>query len=359
LAEDLEDEEWRRVCRVELDNLRTAIDWTLTQRHDTVRGIALLADLEWPEILTTPQEALRWYERAACASDASADAIAHSRILRHCVLLEWLTGTDPAQRLATAQRAVEIAREANDPNEIARALANLGACYRSAGDFDRAEAAFVEAYANPQSLTRLTKNSVLRLWAVTDLQRGNIEPARQRFLEVVRSERLGSESHASALLNLGELQYATGDVEAARDAARRARETYASLESSYLVLVSANLGAYAMAADDLPEAREHLREALELLRGAGSAWVTTVLEHHALLAALHDRHEPAATLYGFTDAQYRARGEVRQHTEQRGFERLIVLLRDAYNAEELERLTNAGAELSEEEALDAAATIYE
>jgi tetratricopeptide (TPR) repeat protein len=205
----------------------------------------------------------------------------------------------------------------------------------------------------------LTANAVLRLWAVTDLQRGDVESARHRFLEVARSERAGSEAHASALLNLGELEYATGNVEAARDAARRARETYASLDSAYLIIVLGNLGAYAMAAGDLQEAVEHLRDALTLVRRTGQGWLTTVLEHHALLAALHERHERAATLFGFTDAQYRKRGEVRQHTERTGYDRLVALLARAFESGELERLTGAGAALTEEEALAAAAAIYE
>ena len=359
LVDALEDEQWRRFCGMELDNIRAAIDWTLMNRHDPGVGIALLSQLESPETLTTPQEALRWYERAAAEVETMPDATAHARILRHCVLLQWLVGRPLAERRASAERAVEIAKASNDANESARALANLGGCYRSAGNFGEAEAAFVEAYASPERLSRLTVNAVLRIWAVTDLQRGNVELARQRFSEVVRSERPGSEAHASALLNLGELEYAAGNVAEARDAARRARETYTSLGSAYLVLVLSNLGAYALAADDLEDARTHLREALKMLRRSGQGWLSTVLDHHALLAALQRACETAATLLGFTDASYRARGEVRQHTEERGHERLVKLLAEAYEAVELERLLNAGASLTAEKAINVAATIYE
>jgi predicted ATPase/class 3 adenylate cyclase/Flp pilus assembly protein TadD len=358
LVDALEDEQWRRLCALELDNIRAAIDWALFNRHDPAAGVALLAQLEWPEILTTPQEALRWYERAAAEIEAMPDAVAHARILRHCVVLAWLVGRAPAERHSTAERAVDIARTANDPEELARALANLGASYRSGGHFGEAEAAFVEAYASPERLSRLTANVVLRLWAVTDLQRGNVELARQRFLEVARNERPGSETHASALLNLGELEYAAGNVEAARDAARRARETYATMGSTYLVLVLSNLAAYAMAADDLEDARELLRETLEVQRRSGQGWLTTVLENHALLAALQRDSEPAATLLGFTEASYRTRGEVRQYTEQRGYERLVRLLAETFQAGELDQKAHAGARLTEEEALDLAATIY-
>jgi Flp pilus assembly protein TadD len=315
----------------------------------------LLANLEWPEILTTPQEALRWYERAAQESDAMPTALAHARILRHAVVLAWLVGSPLADRIEAAQRAVEVAKQSGDADEIARTLTNLAACYHYAGD-NTAEAALADAYREPERLSRVTRNAVLRTWAVIDVHRGDMEPARERFLKVASSERPGSEGHASALLNLGELEFAVGNVEAAREAARRARETYAPLGSAYLVLVIANLAAYALAANDLEDARTWLREALEMRIGSGR-WLINVLDHHALLAALQGDHERAAALLGFTDAHYRARGEVRQRTESRGHERVTGVLAEVYEPAELERATSAGASLSVEQAVVIAATI--
>ncbi|HMF27284.1 MAG TPA: adenylate/guanylate cyclase domain-containing protein [Candidatus Cybelea sp.] len=355
LVDELEDERWKLRAVPELDNIRTALDWTLTERHDPRTGITLLANLEWPEILTTPQEALRWYERAAQETDVMPSELSHARILRHAVVLAWLVGRPLADRMATAQRAVEVAKRTDDADEIARALTNLAACYYFAGD-NEAESAFAQAYREPERLARVTRNAVLRTWAVIDVHRGNMEPARQRFLEVARSERPGSEAHASALLNLGELEFVLGSVEPAREAARRARETYAALGSAYLALVVSNLAAYALAADDLEDARRWLREALEM-RDRSGRWLLNVLDHHALLAALQGNSEHAATLLGFTDALYRSRGEVREPTELRGHQRLAVLLEQAYETPDLERATAAGASLSLEQAVVIAATI--
>ena len=68
--------------------------------------------------------------------------LVHARLLRHCVMLEWLTGRPIRAREKIALRAVETARRAGDPNEIARAFGNLGATYGAAGRFDEAERAF-------------------------------------------------------------------------------------------------------------------------------------------------------------------------------------------------------------------------
>lgn len=359
LVDELEDEAWRHAAGDELDNIRAAVDYTIFQRHDTETGLRLLGDLQWPEMITTPQEAFHWFESAVALADAMPNDLVHSRLLRHCMFLEWLVGRPTAQLERTALQAVDIARRSGDADEIARALANLGACYRATARFDEAERMFIEAYSKPELLSRITANTVLRLWAVTDLQRGDVERARLRFSQVVSLERPASEAHASALLNLAELEFAIGNLQAARESARQARETYARLNSVYLVLVLSNLAAYALAADDLDDARIHLREALPLQQKFGSGWLGHVIEQHALLAALLGDFARAAKLAGFTDAQYERIGEVRQHTERLGSERLRRLLAGIYAEEELMNHMGAGARLPEEQALAEAAAILD
>ena len=359
LVDALEDAEWSRLLSAEIDNLRAAIEWTIFQGNGRDVGLSLLADMEWPELITNGREALRWYEYAAELVDAMPDSFVYARILRHYAVLEHQAGRPVTACERTALRAVEVARATSDANEIARALATLSACYRSAGRFDEAERNLREAYESPESLSRITANTVLRVWAVTDLQRGEIDLARRRFSEVVRLERPGSEAHASALLNLGELEFATGHVERARAAAQQAEATYARLNSVYLVLLSSNLAAYAMAAGDIEAARDHLRDALDSHGKSHSGWLHMALENHALLAALLLDHERAAALVGFTEAQYGSRGEVRQYTERYGYERLMALLREVYSAHELACRMNEGACLTEEQALAHAAAIHE
>jgi predicted ATPase/class 3 adenylate cyclase len=358
LVPDLEDAKWQRLLATELDNVRAAIDWAIFQEHDPQAGLKLLADLEWPELIVTPHEALRWYEAAVAAESAMPNDLVYARVLRHCVILGWLTGRATAQREQLALRAVEVARRSGDLDEIARALGNLGAIYAIAGRFEETEQRFVEAYASPERLSRLAANAVLRMWAVSNLQSGDLERARRRFSEVARLERPGSEAHASALLNLGELEYAAGDVEAARHAARQAKESYASLNSVYTALVLSNLAAYAMEAGDLDEARVSLREALELQQVAGDGSLAHLTQHHALLGVLLGDCDRALSLAGFSEALYRASGEARQYTERRGHERLLQQLAALRAPEEVVRGMELGARLSKKEALACAAAIY-
>ena len=235
LALALEDAEWQRSLAPEIDNLRAAIAWSVFEGSAPEIGLPLLADLEWPELLTTPNEALRWYESALERVAAMPDPLVHARLLRHRVMLEWLAGRPLAERQHTALRAVDVARLQRSRRNRSRAGEPRGHLpFRWAVRRSRPGAR--EAFERPERLSPITPNAVLRVWAVTDLQRGDVELARRRFSEVARLERAGSDAHASALLNLGELEFAAGNTNAAREAAW-AKETYARLNSVYLVLV--------------------------------------------------------------------------------------------------------------------------
>ncbi len=355
LVESLEDGRWQNAIVPEIDNVRAAMDWAVFRNNDVPAGKRLLARLEWPELLTTPHEAIAWFD-AAAASDAEVDATTNARVLRHRVRLEWLVGRPIAERERSGREALAAASASADPNEIAYALASIASIHRDAGRFDEAERLFSEASDMPEALSPVVTNAILRNWAISNLQRGNLELARQRFTEVAKRERPGSEAHASALLNIGELEFAAGNLEAAREAARRARETFVHLNAAPAGLAICNLAAYAMALDELDEARALLQEALQGLRQSGTRWMITALEHHAVLAGLTGDHERAALLLGFTDKHY-GTGDTRQTTERHGYERLIGLLSNAYGERELADKMAAGAWLSDEQALEHAAAI--
>ncbi len=351
LLEHLEDVQWQNVLRPERDNLRTVFERSLFHGEDIVDGLNALADVEWPELITTPQEAIRWFDAGRKVVDTLDNGIAKARILRHCVRLEWFVGRPNAQVERSALACVEVARLCGDASELSHALSNLASAYRDAARFDEAEVLYEEAFKAPESLSPIARNAVLRNWAICDLQRGDLELARRRFTDVARFERPQSEAHASALVNLAELEFAAGNFDSANVAAKQARAIFDTLRAAPLALVVCNLAAYAMELGRVDEARSHLREALDLLKKSGARWITTALEHHALLAALLGDHKRAAALSGYTDAYYGVHGKSRQRTERHGYERLQGMLQTALPREELERLLSDGAHMSDVQAL--------
>jgi predicted ATPase/class 3 adenylate cyclase len=357
LVEALEDVKWQQMLSPETDNLRALLDWTIFGGHDATVGMTALSYLESPELITTPQEAVRWFDAAIDLVHTLDDAFARARIWRHYLRLQWLTGRPNAQVEKATNAAIAAARASGDPSEIAHALSNLANTYRDTDRFEEAERWYEQAFEKPEVLTAITRNSILRNWAISSLQCGKLEVARQRFTDVARLERPGSEAHASALINLGELEFAVGNIDAARDTAKQAKKIFEELDAAPLALVLCNLAAYAMAADQLDEARDFLRDALDMLKKSGARWGITAIEHCALLAELLSDHERAAKLVGFTGAQYATQGTTRQQTEKYGYERLKRLLGSAYDAHELNLHMTEGARLTEEQALALAAAI--
>ncbi|MEO6913993.1 MAG: adenylate/guanylate cyclase domain-containing protein, partial [Candidatus Baltobacteraceae bacterium] len=132
LVEALEDVQWQQTLAPEIDNLRALLDWTLSSGGDAAAGLNVLANLEWPELITTPQEAIRWFDAALEFIQNVGDPIAKARILRHCARLEWLTGRSNAQIEKTAIAAIAAARACGDPSEVAHGLSSLASCYRDA-----------------------------------------------------------------------------------------------------------------------------------------------------------------------------------------------------------------------------------
>ncbi len=355
----LEDVRWKNALAPELDNLRAALEWALFRMNAPAVALALLSGLEWPELVTLPQEAIRWFDAAERVADAAPDALTKARVKRHRVRLEWIVGRPNSEAETSAVATLEAARRSEDPDEIAQGLSNLAACYRDGGQLAKAEGLFAEAFQSPEALSTLARNHVLRNWAITNLQADDVELARQRFTEVARSERPGSEMHASALLNLGELEFAVGNFESAEAAAKRAKEIFDEINTAPLALVVCNLAAYAIALDHLDEARALLRQAMDLLKRSSARWIVDAIEHHALLAALLGDRERAAALMGFADAQRAAAGSTRQRTERHGYERLQAVLAAACDAQELAANVAAGSRLTIEQAMEHAAAIHQ
>ncbi|MDQ2993256.1 MAG: GAF domain-containing protein, partial [Candidatus Eremiobacteraeota bacterium] len=161
LVASLEDVRWLQALGPEIDNIRTALDWAIFLGNDAEAGLGLLAQIEWPELVTTPLEAVGWFDAAAKDVGDAGDAATKAGVLRSHARLEWLVGRPTAQRERTATAALDAARKSTDPSEIARALAALGSCYRDAGRFADAEPLFVEAYGTPDELSAIALNEVL------------------------------------------------------------------------------------------------------------------------------------------------------------------------------------------------------
>jgi hypothetical protein len=162
--------------------------------------------------------------------------------------------------------------------------------------------------------------------------------------------------HAQALANLGELEFALGNVERATELATQSRELFERLgDADHAANVLLNLTAYALAVDRFAAAETYARRTLAEVGGLQQPFsVAAAVEHLAVIAGMSGEAERAAQLLGFSDARLRSLKLVRQPTERAGYDRLCALLSARFDAPELARRLAEGAALTEARAIELA-----
>jgi tetratricopeptide (TPR) repeat protein len=179
------------------------------------------------------------------------------------------------------------------------------------------------------------------------------------------------EQVASALVNKGERLGQLGRHEDALNACddvithfKAASEPALREQVAFAV---ANMAASLVVLGRYDEARAHAREALALARKLQLDNLTAVtLQHLAAVAALRpqgkaertfEEHARAVRIMGFVDARVAVLGVARWYTEQQEYDRVLAVLRGAVGAAELADLMVAGAEMTEDQAIEEALII--
>ena len=347
-------DEWFPALAPELDNLRAALTWTITERNDLAIGAAAVASsFQLFDKLSLFEEGLKWL--FACEADASLPVEIKGR-------LQYATGflCNNSGRLRRAleadTRAVELLRQTDDRTMLARALMAWAGTNSQLGLVEAARRVGSEGLELARAIDNplLTANA-LRNYAAA-LPSAEIGEARMLFgqcTEILRG--LGRhEMLAYALVWWGEAEAAAGSYERAIALARESCELGTA---TTLLVCQHNIAAYALSMGDLdqglPAAREALAGAATHQLPAMTAYGVLLI---ALLAAASDV-ELAARLAGYgqarlaqIDAQYAA-------TESVPLDMLMSRLHEALDEPVLARLLSEGAGWSEDTALAAARTV--
>ncbi|OBF79490.1 transcriptional regulator [Mycobacterium sp. 852002-51163_SCH5372311] len=146
-------------AEIEMDNLRNALGWNLENR-DTERALALASSLQ-PVWLSRGRilEGQAWFHTILADFDQPVDVApaVYARALCDESILNAFVGA----RMSRAQRAVEIARELDDPALLARTLSACG--FIAGTQYD--EKAAAEYYAEAAELARASDD----LWRLSQI----------------------------------------------------------------------------------------------------------------------------------------------------------------------------------------------
>ena len=348
----LSEAKWGASYLPELDNVRAALEWALGTGGDAAIGVAL-AGASWRlwSTLSLLEEGRRRLEAAAGKIDGRTPLPDRARLW---LALGTLRGVSlPVDAAAALELSVELYRQLDDRVGLGTALVELGRMQVFMGRFEPAARMFAEAFP---LLERAGRPGKLAFYfesaGFLAMLTGNFTDARANFERALSLYReIKSESQVLAvLLNLADMTWALGDLDAAlagfREAVVLMRQPHFTKKDMLGVCLT-NLAGVHTERGELPEALAAAREGLPLRRELDRL---STLDHLALRAALAGKVANAARVAGYTDLAFTARQSPRQPNEARARSRLDALMAEKLSPGELARLLAEGATLSEDDA---------
>lgn len=342
---------WLPPVYVEIDNLRSALDWALAEKHDAEIGgvLAGAARALWREV-GMQSEGKRYIESALVMENEVSPPTAALLwfALSDCASPMWVKMRD------AASRARELYRDLGDSVGAMRAqvahgeaLTRLRLPEEAVGELTEALEFFTAAgeqrWAN-LALSSLGRNA---MWS------GDVELARERTAQVFAAARSQGDDRLSSVSrnNLAEQEFAMGNTERAIELVRESLDDLRNTrDASSLGYALVNLSAYLISVHEWDEARA---TALEALRRAidmqSPNLVACGIQHLAAIAAFRGEHERATLLLGCTNAKFDA--IFREATEQREYDETIAVLRAALGEVRMSALLQRGATMQQEQAI--------
>jgi predicted ATPase/Flp pilus assembly protein TadD len=350
---------WLAREEIEIDNYRSALEWSLTGGRDVPLGAAIAGPLErlWTQA-GLMVEGRYWIGLAQQGLDESTHPIEAARLW---LALAALSHAKPKHDYA--KRAIALFESQSDHHGSAWAFFYLAFALFQMGRLEEAEREYERAMA--VMLERADRRGIaacLSLRALIYRSPGHdVAESRDLFSQAIEIHKsLGDEIGTATILgNLAEIEFLAGDIERALTLVREALEiTVRGKDALMLAIDHTNLAAYSIAAGDLEAARVAAREGLKwALQGQHTLGIAIVLQHFALIGALSNEVNDAARLVGYVDARFRALAYEREYTEKWCLKKLTGALRERLTEPEIDRFAAEGAAWPEDRAVELALSV--
>jgi predicted ATPase len=208
---------WYRLLRVEQDNLRSVVEWSVESGH-AESALRLMGALTWS-----------WWSHGSVHEglDLALKALTlpageferhYARALNTAAWLQWVMGDISAAR-EKVEEALSILRKLNDKASLSWALQFLGMVLTSEGQYEPADVVMQEAVAIAQKTGDLSKSNLLAFLGDISMQKGDHSKAMSIYQESahVLSTWGNKLFEAYPLRRLGYLALERGEFEPAGD----------------------------------------------------------------------------------------------------------------------------------------------
>jgi predicted ATPase/DNA-binding SARP family transcriptional activator len=284
---------WLDRLEQELDNLRSALTWTISQTPDQALALTLVLSPFWHSRAYL-REGRLWLERALAASPTPSPS--RARAMAAASLLAQRLG-DYGPAAAWAEASVGLCRELGDQAALAYALNNWSIVLMSQGDNHRAQEVAAESLALSEAVgDAVGIHRALMVLGQAALHQDQLAAAQDALEKSLAFWRASGDrkNEVLCLVNLGRLRMLRGDYAAVTALITQAVNlSQQSGDRHWELVASWTLGEVALHQGNLGEADAVWRRALAQARELGDHYFMTITLSKLGLLALY-RQETAA-----------------------------------------------------------------
>lgn len=351
---------WLARAEAELENLRDALSWSFSC-GDRLVGQRIAASIPRVFGAVAPAEGLRWLAVAfESVTDETPKEIVAGLELARASFASIFNHFREAHTAAVS--ALTLFKDLHVPSNVADAQRLAGRSLLYMGRVDEGEALLLEALAGRRACGSTRLGAVLGDLAVARALQGDVVAARGLFAQASAAYQESADASKVMLTaaTLAEAEFMAGN---AQEALRLAKEALTSARDlrryNLLAGILVNIAAYELSLQRYADAKEHAREALDIVCDGQRDEVSLIyaVQHltaaHMLESSNGSRNAArAAHLLGYIDGRLEALEITREHTELLGYTELLnAFWSGAIEEEHLDTCVSAGKFWTEEKAI--------
>jgi predicted ATPase/class 3 adenylate cyclase len=351
-----DDAYWFAKLDDELDNLRSAVEWTLANDQPTLTLKSCRSHIYW-HTRTNYREPLRWLERAF-ASRAGVSLVDKAYALNSAGYM-YHELYELSRARSCFESALSIFRDVNDRKGVSRSLNHLGNLEYDAKNFEKARQLYEESLTYEERIAWGVVMTSINLGNLARI-RGDWEGARNHYLHARDvSERMDSETGISSANSwLGGLELVLRRLPAARECMESvANAAWIRVNPlNHAMVLGWIAGVDLLMGNHSEDVRQRLRQALEaaaeyLNQSPSIIYLWLPLEAQARLHLLDGRMERAAQLFGASRTQREMDNWLLTEFERTDYDACTNAVRTALKDEIFNQLFEKGKSMTIKDAL--------
>jgi predicted ATPase/DNA-binding CsgD family transcriptional regulator len=338
----------------EQNNLRAALEWSLSQEGRAERGLRLAGALAsyWDSrgyFSEGRQWCIQLLSKSAARTEGTQPSIERAKALRALARMTWQLG-DLTEAGSLYEQSLEMSRALGDESGVAAALLGLGNVVMWQGEYDISHSLYEECLAIGRRLgDRRVISSALSMIGVIFMRKGEYQAAQFPLDEALAIEReLGDGAETAGTLTMqGTVAIHLGEYERAKALIEEGLGIARELRVDWVIAFSlARLGMIALRQGDPKRAEAFLLEGLARAQDSGiRRWSRWYLVGLAEIARLRGQPTRAATLIGASEGLLSAAGAHYEPATSAEIDRIIASVRAELDEDTFEKQWAEGCAL--------------